>query len=607
MKKDYRKIVSRTPPKGLWEWAVNSDRGNMESSGGLDVFGLVYEKVFVQDTTQAGMIGDREGGKFPVVRCTCSACGSTFEQDYCSGHAADGATYGFLMNESGGVSLAVSGDSCLCPVCGSPVSIRCKSRVRGDVYAGNAFVCSESYHMSATLLDGEPGQRPLVLTGWCMRRYCTKDGGNINVILPSEAYVFDGKGCAKLDGQRKAYSGSAGYFTTFAPDWRQSKSWSESWGADDKIFGLTSEVLEESCLHNAKLLEYMSGGLRGSCKFPVPYLRLYQEHDNVENLVVQGATYLLDSLMLEEMRGYKWEDNVRGLMVLDDVEWEESRPSAMLGLSRDEFTRMKDNCWCPELLRLYLACRDAGERLSDNDITNAFHLGEIEELTALAGRVSVSKTIRYLMRQIELDQERYLYDPEIDIYVDPEEFNNVSVVLLQDYWRMAQVAGWNLDDPAVRWPKQLEDAHDRAAEAERALLKKESKKLFKQRYQQLSKYTFSCGGILIRPCKTQAELTIEGEKLSHCVAGYANDVVEGKKAIFFIRREKEPNKPWYTLELDERKLRVVQNRGKGNCDRTKEVREFEELWLKWLLGGCKRDKDGNPVPPDSKKKEIKVA
>lgn len=593
---DYCKEVSRTPPEELWKWAENADRKDEDNTGGLDTFGLVYEKVFVPDTTVDGMIGERVGKKIPMVRCTCSACGNTWDERYVHAQAPDGATYGFLVEEYGcnGAGMAASGDSMLCPCCGAPVYIKCKSKVGRDIYAGNAFVCSESYHMSAQLLPGEPGQKPLVLIGWCLRRYCRKDGSDLHVVLPYDAYIFDKQGCAKLTGHRKDYSGNAGYFMTFSRSWTQPKTWQETWGADQSIYGLTAELLEDSCLHNAKMLEYMTGGLQGSLKFPVPYLRLYQEHPNVENLVMQGATYLLDSLMAEQMKGHIWGKNVRGLMVLEDIDWEEKRPSAMLDLNRDEFARMKDNCWCPELLRLYLACRSAGEFLSDNDITEAFHLGEVEKLTEMVGTGSVAKTVRYLMRQIEKDAEKYLYDPE--------EFCNISVTMLSDYWRIARNAGWDLDNESVRWPKNLEDAHDRAMTAEKVVLEKGYRKLFKQQYQRLKKYSFTWNGLLIRPCKTQAELTAEGEKLGHCVGGYAKKVAEGKTAIFFIRKETEPNKPWYTLELDEKKLRVVQNRGKKNCERTEAVRQFEAVWLKWLQAGAVRDEHGNPIIPNDKKK-----
>ena len=123
----------------------------------------------------------------------------------------------------------------------------------------------------------------------------------------------------------------------------------------------------------------------------------------------------------------------------------------------------------------------------------------------------------------------------------------------------------------------------------------------------MKQYSFEWADMLIRPCRTQAELTKEGEILDHCVGGYARDVAEGKKAIFFIRKKTEPNKPWYTLELNEKELRVVQNRGKKNCERTEAVRRFEEVWLGWLKAGAMRDAQGEPIVPDNKKKGKKTA
>lgn len=41
----------------------------------------------------------------------------------------------------------------------------------------------------------------------------------------------------------------------------------------------------------------------------------------------------------------------------------------------------------------------------------------------------------------------------------------------------------------------------------------------------------------------------EGQALHHCVGGYALRMAEGKTAIFFIRLAEEPDRPYYTLEL----------------------------------------------------------
>lgn len=90
--------------------------------------------------------------------------------------------------------------------------------------------------------------------------------------------------------------------------------------------------------------------------------------------------------------------------------------------------------------------------------------------------------------------------------------------------------------------------------------------------------------------------------------GYAKDHANGKTAIFFIRRAKAPRKSFYTLELNEGKLVVRQNRGRRNCARTKEVEELEAVWLAWLKAGAPRDAKGRPVVPEqSKQKEVTAA
>ena len=130
---------------------------------------------------------------------------------------------------------------------------------------------------------------------------------------------------------------------------------------------------------------------------------------------------------------------------------------------------------------------------------------------------------------------------------------------------------------------------------------------FRIRRKQLARYAFQWRGLLIRPAASQRELVEEGDALKHCVGTYAKDHANGKTAIFFVRRAKEPKKSYYTLELDEGKLTVRQNRGRRNCARTKEVEEFEAVWLAWIRAGAPRDAKGRPVVPESKQKEVTAA
>ena len=112
--------------------------------------------------------------------------------------------------------------------------------------------------------------------------------------------------------------------------------------------------------------------------------------------------------------------------------------------------------------------------------------------------------------------------------------------------------------------------------------------LFEQRKEELKKFEWSDGQFEIHPAQTESEMIAEGKLLHHCVARYAKDHANGKTAIFFIRFCDRPDSPYFTLELDERAMEVLQNRGAYNCARTAEVKQFEDKWLEFAKGEMKK-------------------
>ena len=217
----------------------------------------------------------------------------------------------------------------------------------------------------------------------------------------------------------------------------------------------------------------------------------------------------------------------------------------------------------------------------------AFELGD-DGLLDIPGHGPVAKSIRYLRRQIEataVDVDDAGADPIPD------------AGMLLDYWRMAGDLGRDLTEQLVRWPVDLIDAHDDVMlyadrRTDRALIGQ-----FRQRRRHLRHYSFAAGGLIIRAAGTQKELIAEGDALHHCVATYAKRHASGETAIFFIRRASHPETPYFTLELDEKRLDVRQNRGLRNCGRTPEIQAFEEKWLEWVRAGALRDQRGRPIPP----------
>ena len=271
---------------------------------------------------------------------------------------------------------------------------------------------------------------------------------------------------------------------------------------------------------------------------------------------------------------------------IPEINWEERRPAQMLRLTKEELRMAQGQDWDVWAWDLFVSAKEYGEVLAEEDIRAAFCLGD-DHAAELAGRGPVAKSLRYLLGQCEAVG----VEPEDE---DPEPFIP-DVQTLLDYWDMARTLGRNLNDPQVRFPKNLLDAHDRASELVEQRKVDALASQFRFRRRLLKKYSFAADGLLIRPSASQRELTEEGNALHHCVGTYGKKHAEGKTAIFFIRRASQPRESYYTLELDEKKLEVRQNRGKLNCARTPEVRAFEEKWLAWVRAGAPRDQAGNPV------------
>lgn len=241
--------------------------------------------------------------------------------------------------------------------------------------------------------------------------------------------------------------------------------------------------------------------------------------------------------------------------------------------------------WGRLFWKLFLDTKNIGEVLSAEDIRSAFRLGD-ENVGLLVPWGQVGKSIRYLLRQCEvlaLDVDEAGADPVPDAQI------------LADYWNMAEALGRDLADPSVKYPADLIAAHDRAAELMEQKAAEDMAALFRIRRRVLRKYVFASHGLIIRPAASQRELTAEGDALHHCVATYGKSHATGKTAIFFIRRTARPKEPFYTLELDEKKLEVRQNRGLRNRARTPEVEAFEQEWLAWVRAGAPKGRNGRPL------------
>lgn len=137
------------------------------------------------------------------------------------------------------------------------------------------------------------------------------------------------------------------------------------------------------------------------------------------------------------------------------------------------------------------------------------------------------------------------------------------------------------------YPHNFDEAHkaltveiNRRANAKKKAAAVREEKKFRKKYKELlSDLYFEDESFIIRPAKGDAELLDEGTVLSHCVHSYSERYKRGDTVICVIREKKNPEKPFYTLELSPDFTQIIQCRGKCNRGTTPEVEAFKKKWF----------------------------
>ena len=548
---DYEPLLPKAPPVDLVQWVLEQEFFQEEY--------LIYKAGRVYEPLEDRMR--------PAVEVVCTNCGNSFfaekvDAGGCSAGYAP-APFGWYHHETS--ESVISGSLTLCPICGCEVKVMHVGSIPRGIEKG-AWITM----MSRLPVEGYKDR--FVLTEWLVKRRIEKSGESRYTTYPYSAWVVEEKKVVRLMGYMKTIGGATSLFNK----WEQRKTFNDVYGTVSICYPWDKSILEGTTAENCKLDLYQDAG----GKRLVSYLALWRKRPTVENLLVQGCGRFLAELIDKEKSSGM---DRGGIPKLSEVNWKEKRPAQMLGLNKEEFRHMRRMGWNAEDLERYRLVKKAGlyVKLPESmELLKTRPAYDINLVLEEAPRTDFWRTIRYLNRQ------------------------KSDWRTLRDYRRMAVEDGRDLTDNLVCWPRNLAASHQRQIaereairnrkEAEkRAKEQAERKEKFRERLVVLEELSFQRGGLLIRPCTDEAELIQEGKSLHHCVASYAKDHASGKTAILFIRKVEEPDKPFFTLEFDEKRQIVRQNRGLRNCDRTPEVTAFEKAWLDWL-------KKGNPKLPRKK-------
>ena len=160
-----------------------------------------------------------------------------------------------------------------------------------------------------------------------------------------------------------------------------------------------------------------------------------------------------------------------------------------------------------------------------------------------------------------------------------------------DYVDFAKLLEMNLRDLNVLYPRNFKKAHDSLSDIVNS-------KEFKaaelpqiagqhEKYNQMFGYAYK--DLLIVPPKRHNDIKKEGEILKHCVASYAKRVATGETIILFVRKADEPDKPYFTLNIEPGNYDFVQCRGLKNCHYPNEVKTLLARWYQEKIEPLRRN------------------
>lgn len=193
-------------------------------------------------------------------------------------------------------------------------------------------------------------------------------------------------------------------------------------------------------------------------------------------------------------------------------------------------------------------------------------------ITNILKYMSYLKLMRYAQEQFGKYQRRSWNE-------QGHRFSSMNSLLsdYSDYITMCQGLNFDLSNEFVLFPKNLPEAHSKVNDLSDTEISAAYDKVIGSRYEALkARYGFVKSGFMIIPPRTSKEIVEEGQKLRHCVGTYVKRVALDKTTILFLRRVREPEKPFCTIEIVDN--RVMQARIQQNGDPPANAKAFLSLW-----------------------------
>jgi len=472
----------------------------------------------------------------------------------------------------------------ICTVCGTQVHARgrrftqsayatcpnCGARVICVLEDGCAFAANYIENIVA-VQKGTDGET-VFFRQWLLHRDNSARWEHIEDFLQETVrYAIRGNKTAKWQKQGK----ESYYMRTERYELDEWTRWQDNRIYDGSYFFYPTgieEALSGTAMQYADLEGYLEE--RGHNKNPIYFLEYHARYPVIEFLWKAGYRNIVHNRIFgmdrENRNAILWERKkecfkfpLRILKLMPPEEW-----------SLNDIQRVND------LWEKY------GGKVTDTEIRLVLQSKvDIQLWSRATTYANAGRILKYIKNQTDKRKEKNPDKRSIS--------QNDTAQAYRDYLQECEQLHLDLHDKEILFPKDLTAAHNRTMEQVKFEKNKADQEKFQKAVEKLEKFAWGEGEFFIRPAREQMELMAEGKALHHCVGGYIKRMAEGETAIFFLRKVSEPDKPFYTLELQ--KKRVIQCRTEHNAsyDRNPDVKNFVDMWMEKVVkkGGNKKAKE----------------
>ena len=579
-------LLPQSPPAGMME-TVYADE--------VDSFGgnlIIYHRVpYIKEPELKRTMTPADWAEYErntrrcwAAECHCTACGEVFMAGWAAGGdimitvGDDGMTYdGVPEPDDESTLLYEEGFAMPCPSCMAYATLIRKSRIH-DQWSNQLMICSV-----------ENAGKYTALVWWLERRTLFADGDyemEINpiyaaVILPGGALSYFR--CSKYSEGGRVWPSYGDWEPCGRIEPDQTRYYDRDANAHNLVGAIYWRKVPDQLGQTGEktgLADYIRDGGR----YPLQYLRWWQGHPEIENLIKAGWTPAITSSIENEVDNSLAYGRGKVHLVADLGElfnWGAVRPCDLLTMEKEEEQKAREWRWNYKRLALWSEMIDygiAGPGCAET-VEDAINQYGFENILTWESYVidgwddwNLNKFDRYLKRQ----ERRH------GLALD------TGFQMLMDYRLMLPADAPNEE----LWPANLRAAHDALG---RTVDLQKAEKLGPGFAMVLDKWAgleWSDGKICIRLPRGPQELTTEGRTLNHCVGRYGENHIR-EDIILFVRHTRRPERSWFTLNINltGKDWREIQLHGDGNewsprgkrLHIPKQVRDFVDCWEKEVL------------------------